>query len=324
MRRLYGIGVLLAGATWAWADLTLLSTFNPGGSASINSIGFNESTDEVFVHFNHNWSVHVYARSGSYLRSFTKPSGVAGNDDDLELATEPVNVGGTIVPAHSLLIVENDNDPPRIVAARATDGAFLAQQAFNTSLNGNWTGGAYHHERDTFFCTDWSLNAVQEVDAGTGAVVQQFTIAPEGVPYFYLYYSDVDVLRASGHLYVVSNGQDFIRVMSPSGQWVVDMDVSGLGIDGMAGIAIDDGRGEAWICGQNGVVYQVGGLEPFQGGPCSPADFAQPFGVLNFFDVQAFLQAFSAHATSADMNSDGVHNFFDMQTFLSLFSAGCP
>lgn len=324
MKRVCSVGAVVVGAAMASGDLTLLGAFNPSEGVSINSIGFNESTDEVLVHFNHNWNVHVYTRSGSYLRSFAKPSGVAGNDDDLELATEPVSVGGTVVPAHSLFVVENDNDPPRIVAARATDGAVLAQQTFGASLVGAWTGGAYHHERDTFFCTDWISNAVEEVSAATGLILQQFPVSPAGVSYFSLYYSDVDVLRDSGHLYVVSDGQALIRVMTPTGQWVADIDVSGLGISGMAGIAIDDGRGEAWICSQNGVVYQLGGLEPFQGGPCSPADFAEPYGRLDFFDVQLFLQRFSAHHPSADLNEDGVFNFFDVQVFLAAFSAGCP
>ncbi len=47
-------------------------------------------------------------------------------------------------------------------------------------------------------------------------------------------------------------------------------------------------------------------------------------GTLNFFDVSAFLSAFSAGDLSVDLNSDGVLNFFDVSAFLSAFSAGCP
>ncbi len=46
-------------------------------------------------------------------------------------------------------------------------------------------------------------------------------------------------------------------------------------------------------------------------------------GVLNFFDVQAFLNAFSAHDPAADLAPDGVFNFFDVQAFLNLFASGC-
>jgi FG-GAP repeat protein len=47
-------------------------------------------------------------------------------------------------------------------------------------------------------------------------------------------------------------------------------------------------------------------------------------GVLDFFDVQAFLTAFAAMDPSADFNDDGFFNFFDVSTYLAAFSAGCP
>ncbi|MBX3322523.1 MAG: hypothetical protein KF757_05990 [Phycisphaeraceae bacterium] len=47
-------------------------------------------------------------------------------------------------------------------------------------------------------------------------------------------------------------------------------------------------------------------------------------GDVNFFDVQAFLGAFSANHPSADLNNDGLYNFFDVQIFLQAFSDGCP
>lgn len=47
-------------------------------------------------------------------------------------------------------------------------------------------------------------------------------------------------------------------------------------------------------------------------------------GVLNFFDISAFLSLFSAGDLAADFNSDGVINFFDVSAFLGLFSQGCP
>ncbi len=55
-----------------------------------------------------------------------------------------------------------------------------------------------------------------------------------------------------------------------------------------------------------------------------PADLAEPFGELNFFDVSAFLSAYTAMEPTADFNNDGVFNFFDVSAFLNAFSAGCP
>lgn len=55
---------------------------------------------------------------------------------------------------------------------------------------------------------------------------------------------------------------------------------------------------------------------------CAP-DLNQD-GMLDFFDVQMFLNLFSAGDDAADLNHDGMLDFFDVQRFLNLFSAGCP
>ena len=58
-----------------------------------------------------------------------------------------------------------------------------------------------------------------------------------------------------------------------------------------------------------------------------PADCAPDLngdGVLDFFDVQAFLQAFSTQNPVGDFNDDSVFDFFDVQAFLQAFSSGCP
>lgn len=48
-------------------------------------------------------------------------------------------------------------------------------------------------------------------------------------------------------------------------------------------------------------------------------------GVLDFFDVAAFLSAFAAQQPAADWASPtGVFDFFDVVAFLGAFSAGCP
>lgn len=56
--------------------------------------------------------------------------------------------------------------------------------------------------------------------------------------------------------------------------------------------------------------------------PC-PAD-RNGDGILDFFDVQNFLSAFSAQNPNADINGDSIFDFFDVQAYLGLFSAGCP
>jgi len=47
-------------------------------------------------------------------------------------------------------------------------------------------------------------------------------------------------------------------------------------------------------------------------------------GVLDFFDISAFLTAFGAGDPAADFTGDGTFDFFDISAFLTAFSAGCP
>ncbi len=47
-------------------------------------------------------------------------------------------------------------------------------------------------------------------------------------------------------------------------------------------------------------------------------------GLLNFFDISAFLSAFSVQDPDADFTGDGLYDFFDVSAYLSAFSAGCP
>ncbi len=55
------------------------------------------------------------------------------------------------------------------------------------------------------------------------------------------------------------------------------------------------------------------------------ADYADPAGDLNFFDVSAFLNLFTAQDPLADLAEPiGQFNFFDISAFLSAFAAGCP
>lgn len=47
-------------------------------------------------------------------------------------------------------------------------------------------------------------------------------------------------------------------------------------------------------------------------------------GLLDFFDVSAFLNVFSSGDLIADFTGDGLLDFFDVSTFLNAFAMGCP
>ncbi len=57
---------------------------------------------------------------------------------------------------------------------------------------------------------------------------------------------------------------------------------------------------------------------------CAPADFASPYGSLDFSDALTFLEAFNTQQPEADLNGDGHFNFFDISSFLISYVDGCP
>jgi FG-GAP repeat protein len=61
---------------------------------------------------------------------------------------------------------------------------------------------------------------------------------------------------------------------------------------------------------------------PIPSGLCEP-DLTGD-GILDFFDVQLFLNLYAEGEVRADFAFDGVFDFFDVQEFLNLYSAGCP
>ena len=54
-----------------------------------------------------------------------------------------------------------------------------------------------------------------------------------------------------------------------------------------------------------------------------PADLTGD-GILDFFDVQLFLNLYASGDLAADLTGDGILDFFDVQAFLNLYAAGCP
>jgi hypothetical protein len=66
-------------------------------------------------------------------------------------------------------------------------------------------------------------------------------------------------------------------------------------------------------------------LQGNAGGPCNPADLAEPFGVLDLNDVNAFVEGFlSGDPDLGDLNGDGVLDLGDVGLFIESFFGGCP
>jgi hypothetical protein len=67
----------------------------------------------------------------------------------------------------------------------------------------------------------------------------------------------------------------------------------------------------------------VGGAVWSTAAACGAADLAEPLGVLDLADINAFVQGFLAQNPDADLTGDGLFDLSDLNAFLSLFAAGC-
>lgn len=57
---------------------------------------------------------------------------------------------------------------------------------------------------------------------------------------------------------------------------------------------------------------------------CSSADLAEPFGVLDMEDINAFVSLFLTNDPAADIAGDGLYSLADIVGFLTAYAGGCP
>ncbi len=95
--------------------------------------------------------------------------------------------------------------------------------------------------------------------------------------------------------------------------WATDLDGNPRFVDDPD--TVDTGAGVAPLIDMGAYEFQVASN-------CAPD--LNGDGVLDFFDVSAFLASFAAQDPIADYNSDGLFDFFDVAAYLAAFAAGCP
>lgn len=122
----------------------------------------------------------------------------------------------------------------------------------------------------------------------------------------------------------IGPGSAYIYDLSDAGQYdkLLPVESSSTARFGVS-VAIDDGTVAVGAPGdQTSPGYGTGYLFAPPPPPC-PQDLNDD-GTLNFFDVSAFLSAFSDNTPQGDFNSDGRWNFFDISTYLIAYTSGCP
>ena len=120
--------------------------------------------------------------------------------------------------------------------------------------------------------------------------------------------------QGTAYVYEVSTGTELQVLTPPNG---IDYDLFG------SAVAIHENSVLVGAYATDRGLADTGSVYQFDLAPSCAADINSD-GVLNFFDISGFLNAFSANDTVADFNDDGEFNFFDISAFLNSFGAGCP
>ena len=95
-----------------------------------------------------------------------------------------------------------------------------------------------------------------------------------------------------------------------------------------------DGDGDPELVADQFLVSQPDGIRVYRNGcpatssgptPCSLADLAEPFGIVDLDDVDAFIPLFLAGDPAVDLApAFGIVDLDDVNAFITLFLAGCP
>tara|TARA_R110002072_G_scaffold42064_10_gene117872 strand:- start:1028 stop:2308 length:1281 start_codon:yes stop_codon:yes gene_type:complete len=132
-------------------------------------------------------------------------------------------------------------------------------------------------------------------------------------------YNQFNRFSATGFIWTAESGMEDIET------WLIDRGIdipSNLDINSLTSISAD------------GTIMAGIGIDVFDGSPIGFMINTQPpcladradldgNGVLDFFDVSAFLDAFGAQDPAADFTDDGAFDFFDVSDFLDAFATSC-
>lgn len=127
---------------------------------------------------------------------------------------------------------------------------------------------------------------------------------------------DLGPRSGSAYLFDVTSGTQIAKLLASEGAGGDNFGMS---------VAIRGDRALVGASSASEIGWRSGKVYVFELGPATCPPDMNSDGVLDYFDVQAFLSAWTASDPRADFALPaGVFNFFDVQAFLRAFEAGCP
>lgn len=203
-------------------------------------------------------------RSGAEIGTSVVQPGPAVEYSGIDVTSVPLNIGGTEVPAGSLVFLNAEASPVTLYGIDLDSGEVLASVEL-PEVAIDQPGMAVHPGRGTVFSIARSNGTITEINPVDGSRLNSFPVWPSGTPFFFMGWGGMDVTPA-GNLLVSGSSQERLREMTPAGEFVGDIDLSLLVIgENFSDLSIDSFTGEVTVPGQDGKVHHFGPLESVAG-----------------------------------------------------------
>lgn len=276
--------------------VTITHSFSMGPVAAPVAISRDPVSGNVYVFANDalgqpRRNIEIRTELGALMGPGIPHPGNQSNDFGLDFIGVSIpDLGGSTVPANNLLVFNGDDNPETVYAVNPGDGSVLATLALPVGLSS--VGGAYHEGRETLFTVDFvGADLVREFDPATGTQQGSFAMNDGTPDAFDVAFGAIDVDPLTGNLFVVGSSQEIIRVMTPEGAFVRDIDLTGLaGFDcRMSGLHIDHPDESVWVTCVGGTqtdVFRLGDLdEPVNAVPLPAAAWLLGSGLLGLAGI---------------------------------------
>ncbi|MEM1343916.1 MAG: Ig-like domain-containing protein, partial [Pseudomonadota bacterium] len=211
------------------------------------------AVSDLVVTANSSGVIEFYQRDGTLVRTLNSPTG-ASSSFDLDFAPGAFSLGGTQVPAGSLLVIDGTEASDDIRAIDPVTGAPIA--ALTSGLSGSGApivGGSYSAARDSFFLIDFVTQVVTEISAADASVLGSFDLDEYAFP---VNFGDITVDPTTGDLFAVTSQRNEFLRLSPEGD-LIDRVALPQGVGSLSGIGVIDGD-ELVAASTNGEVFQLG------------------------------------------------------------------
>lgn len=327
------------GAYLYTTDGALVRTFAPGGSEGVSGFSGVTITSDGALCYRGDFGftsdkvvIDEYVGETRVQTLITDTTGAYSfllSPEINDMRQVLINTIPTTGPSRRIVRFEPDGSPTTVAETGSGFSAFVNSTAI--AQNGDVAFSARRSSDSVWEVNRWDGSGLTTIATGEEADIENGSLVnfppvlnANGVVAF----RATDVLHDSTAVWV-GDGTDLVKLIEYDQMIETDLGPIALGFDfgGGTGRQVVNGVVDINEAGQVAFAafLRNGTIGVFVATPVGSGcvgDF-DGNGVLDFFDVSAFLGAYQGGDPAADLSGDGIFDFFDVSAFLNAFNAGC-